>query len=51
MELSIRNKYHISILATKKEEKIFPLPHPNHVFERGESVMVMGTLKDVKAIK
>ncbi len=51
VELSIRNKYHISILATKKEEKIFPLPHPNHVFERGESVMVMGTLKDVKAIK
>ncbi len=49
IELSIRNKYHISILATKKGEKIFPLPDPAHVFESDERLMVMGTLKDVES--
>ncbi|MCM1570032.1 MAG: TrkA family potassium uptake protein [Roseburia sp.] len=50
VELSIRNKYHVSVLATKKGEKIFPLPHPKHVFEADESIMVMGTAQDIKAI-
>ena len=50
IQLSIRNKYHVSVLATKKEDKVFPLPHPEHVFEKDENVMVMGTVKDVKAL-
>ena len=50
-DLSIRNKYHISILATKKEDQIYPLPHPNHVFEADESLMVMGTLENVNSVK
>jgi len=50
VELSIRNKYHVSVMATKKENRIFPLPHPSHVFEEDESVMVMGTAKDIEAI-
>lgn len=50
VELSIRTKYHVSVLATKKENQIFPLPHPSHVFEEDESVMVMGTEKDIEAI-
>lgn len=50
VDLSIRNKYHVSVLATKKDEKIFPLPHPKHVFEGDESIMVMGTAQDIKAI-
>lgn len=50
VELSIRTKYHVSVLATKKENQIFPLPHPDHVFEEDESVMVMGTAKDIDAI-
>lgn len=50
VELSIRNKYHVSVMATKKDNKIFPLPHPNHVFEAEESVMVMGSAKDIEAI-
>jgi len=50
VELSVRNKYHVSVMATKKENKIFPLPHPDHVFEPDESVMVMGSAKDIQAI-
>lgn len=50
VDLSIRTKYQVSILATKKNEEIFPLPHPSHVFEEDESVMVMGTLESIKKI-
>lgn len=51
IDLSIRTKYHVSVMATKKQGKIFPLPHPTHVFEGDESVMVMGTIKDIKNLK
>lgn len=51
LDLSIRTKYHISVLATKKDTQIYPLPHPNHVFEADESVMVMGTFEDVNNVK
>lgn len=50
LDLSIRTKYHVSVMATKKDGRIFPLPHPTHVFEEGESVMVMGSMKDIKAL-
>ncbi len=51
LDLSIRTKYHISVLATKKGNQIYPLPHPNHVFTGDESVMVMGTFEDVNNVK
>ncbi len=51
LDLSIRTKYHISVLATKKDNRIYPLPHPNHVFEAEESVMVMGTFEDVNGVR
>ncbi len=50
VELSIRNKYRVNVMATKKQNKIYPLPHPDHVFEEDESVMVMGSAKDIQAI-
>ncbi len=50
VELSIRTTYHVSVMATKKGNQIYPLPHPSHVFEKDESVMVMGTAKDIEAI-
>ena len=50
VDLSIRTKYHVSVMATKKQGKIFPLPHPTHVFEEDESVMVMGTMDDIRNI-
>lgn len=51
LELSIRTEYHVSVMATKKGNKIYPLPHPSHVFEDEESVMVMGTMDDIMALK
>jgi len=50
-ELSIRNKYQVSVMAIKKNGNIYPLPSPNHVFSDGESVMVMGTAEHVRDIK
>lgn len=50
LELSIRTRYHVSVLATKKGSSIYPLPHPNHVFEEEESLMVMGTAEDIRAL-
>ncbi len=50
-ELSIRNKYQVSVMAIKKNGNIYPLPSPNHVFSDGESVMVMGTAEHVREIK
>lgn len=50
IELAIRTKYHVSVMATKKQGKIFPLPHPSHVFEEDESIMVMGTMDDIRNI-
>ena len=50
VDLSIRTKYHVSVMAIKKQGKIFPLPHPTHVFEDDESVMVMGTMEDIRNI-
>lgn len=49
-DLAIRNKYNVSVLAIKKNGQIFPLPHPNHVFSEGESVMIMGKAEDVKKV-
>ncbi len=51
VELSIRTKYNVSVMATKRDGKIFPLPHPSHVFEEDESVMVMGTAEAVRNLK
>ena len=50
VELSIRTKYQVSVMATKKNNQIYPLPHPTHVFEEDESVMVMGTAEAIRAI-
>ena len=45
IEKSIRNRYNISILATKKEGKISPLPEPEHIFTRDETLIIMGEKK------
>ena len=50
VELSIRNKYKVSILATKKGGRIYPLPHPDHVFSPDETLMVMGNEESIKVI-
>ena len=50
VDLAIRTKYHVNVMATKKGDEIFPLPHPSHVFTEDECVMVMGTMEDIRNI-
>lgn len=50
IQLAIRQRYSVSILATKKEGKIHPLPHPDHVFSSDETLMVMGDEKSIREI-
>lgn len=42
LEKAVRTKYHISILATKKNGQILPLPQPEHIFDPGETLIVLG---------
>ena len=50
VEKAVRTRYHVSILATKKDGKIYPLPQPPHVFKPDETLIVMGTAKSIKEI-
>lgn len=47
IELSIRTKYKVSVLAYREAGKIIPLPQPAHVFCDEDSLMVMGAEEDV----
>ncbi len=50
IDKNIRNKYNISILATKENDEIFPLPHPDHIFKSTETLMVMGRNEDIERL-
>lgn len=51
-EISIREKYHINILAIKVDEDVFPLPKAEHVFKEEEHLIVAGMKNDmVKFLK
>lgn len=47
IQKDIRSKYHVSILATKEGNEIYPLPHPDHIFTNTESLMILGRNEDV----
>jgi K+ transport systems, NAD-binding component len=46
----VRSKYNVSILATKTDGVINPLPEPDHIFDRNETLIVMGHNHDVKKL-
>lgn len=48
VELAVRQKYHVSILAIKRQEQMEPLPKPDHRFQPGETLLVMGGNKDIQ---
>ena len=48
VELAVRQKYHINILATRHDGKLEPLPGPNHVFLADETIFILGDNKDVQ---
>lgn len=48
VELAVRQKYRINILATRREEKLEPLPGPAHCFSADETMFILGANKDVE---
>ncbi len=49
IELNIRNKYNVNIIAYKKNEKIIPFS-ANYVFKADEHLLVLGAVEDLKRI-
>lgn len=42
VELAVRQKYHINVLATKQAGKLEPLPGPAHCFKADETIFILG---------
>ena len=47
VQINVRQKYHVSILATKRREVLDPLPKPDHVFQEDETLLILGANKDI----
>ncbi|BAK99145.1 Ktr system potassium uptake protein KtrA [Oscillibacter valericigenes Sjm18-20] len=47
VQLAVRQKSHVSILAVRKNGVLSPLPGPDHVFMADESIFMLGAEKDV----
>ncbi len=46
-QVAVRVKYKINILATKKDERVFPLPGADHIFKKEEHLIVAGNKVDL----
>lgn len=47
IELQVRQKYKINVIAIKHMGEWEPTPDPNHKFEPGETVLIMGNQKNI----
>ena len=48
VELAVRQKYHINVLATKCNGKLEPLPGPTHCFKADETIFILGSNRDAQ---
>ena len=48
LELDIRRKYHINILATKFNGILDPLPSAEHTFQESENILILAQNSDVQ---
>lgn len=48
VELAVRQKYRINILATKRDGVLEALPGPNHCFQPDETMFILGNDKDIQ---
>ena len=46
--LAVRQKYHINVLATKRNGKLEPLPGPAHCFTADETIFILGSNRDAQ---
>lgn len=47
IELGVRTKYHISVMAIRHNGNLDPLPRPDHVFSSTETMLIMGANHDL----
>lgn len=47
LQLDVRQKYHVNIVAVKKGETLFPAPGASYVFSADDHVVVIGKSEDV----
>ena len=47
VELGVRQRYHINILATKKDDMLDPRPSPNYCFTGDETIFILGSEKNL----
>ncbi len=50
VEKSVRNRYNVSILATKTDGRIYPLPSPDHTFVRNETLLLLAESRAIKGL-
>ena len=43
VELAVRQKYHINVLAIKHDGVLVPLPSPSHCFQAEETIFILGS--------
>ena len=48
VELEVRQKYHINILAIQRGGKLEPLPGPDHCFQAHATMFILGDNRDMK---
>lgn len=48
IQLAVRTKHHINILAIKHDEVLEPLPGPGHIFLGDETLLVLGENRDIQ---
>ena len=47
-DLAVRQRYHLNILAIRKNDQVEPLPSPEYQFKRDERIILLGSEKDVQ---
>ena len=50
VQVNVRSKYHVNILATKEHGEIHPQPKPDYIFRGKESLMIMGHNNDLRKL-
>ena len=48
VQLAVRQKYHISVLAVKRGGRLDPLPKPDHLFREDETLLILGGNQDIQ---
>jgi trk system potassium uptake protein TrkA len=50
-EKGIRTNYHMSILAIKENNQVFPIPKPDYMFTGNEHLIVIGKKNEILKFK